>query len=299
MKRPPFFGIILAAVGTLVLTPDSMFMRLSAMNGTQMFAWRGLLMGTMLLLGWLLSSRHRGRDLRAVATGGGLTIIACQYVNATLFSLGIATAPAAIVLFGLATVPIFAAIFTWLIIGERTGRATWVTIALVMAGIGIAVLSGNSGQFDFNLASVLGALAGLGVASVLALNFVVLKARPALPILLVIGIGALLAGLTGLALTGVPDMARGHVWAIAITGAIILPFSFFTLSLAARYTHASNVSLLMLLETVLGPIWVWLAIGEAMTPGMIIGGTIVIVSLAIYLMLPVLRLSREKRQDAS
>ncbi len=299
MKRHGYYGIFLALTGTLVLTPDAMFMRLSEMNGAQMFAWRGLLMGTMLVLAWGISSRHRCRDLKAAATGGGLTIILCQYFNATLFSLGIATAPAAIVLFGLATVPVFAAVFTWLILGGRTGRATWVTIVIVMAGIGIAVMSGETGQINLDWPSFLGALAGLGVASVLAMNFVVLKARPQLPILLVIGIGALLAGLTGLILTGVPDMLRGQVWAIAITGAIILPFSFFTMSLAARYTHASNVSLLMLLETVLGPIWVWLAIGEAMTAGMIIGGTIVVVSLAIYLMIPVLPLNREMRHDAS
>jgi len=299
MKRPPAFGILLAAFGALVLTPDSMFMRLSEMNGPQMFAWRGLLMGSMLLLAWVVSSKHRRRDLMSLGTGAGLMIIICQYFNATLFSLGIAIAPVAIVLLGLATVPVFAAIFTWALIGEPTGRATWITIAIVLTGIGLAVLSGETGQISLDLASLLGALAGLGVALVMALSFVILKAKPAVPILLVIGIGALLAGLTGLAVTGPTAMMQGHIWAIVITGAVILPITFFTLSLAARYTHAANVSLLMLLETVLGPIWVWLAIGEGLTPGMIFGGAIVIVSLAIYLILPVLRLSMKKRQDAS
>lgn len=289
MKRSPGFGIMLATVGTLVLTPDSMFMRLSEMSGAQMFAWRGLLMGSVLLLAWVLSSRHRKRDLMALGTGAGLTIVICQYVNATLFSLGIATAPVAIVLFGLAAVPVFAALFAWAIIGERASRGTWITIIVVMAGIGIAVLSGKSGQISLDWASLLGALAGLGVASVLALNFVVLRGWPDLPILLVIGVGAVLAGLTGLAITGPAAMAEGQVWAIALTGGIVLPISFFTLSLASRYTHASNVSLLMLLETVLGPVWVWLGIGEVPTLGMILGGAIVIVALAIFLLVPILR----------
>jgi len=59
--------------------------------------------------------------------------------------------------------------------------------------------------------------------------------------------------------------------------------SFFSLSLASRYTHASNVSLLLLLETVLGPLWVWLGVGEEPTPMMLVGGVIVVGSLAIYL----------------
>ena len=49
---------------------------------------------------------------------------------------------------------------------------------------------------------------------VLALNFVILRARPDLPIPLVIGLGAALAGVTGVVITGPAQMADGHVWAI-------------------------------------------------------------------------------------
>ena len=85
-------------------------------------------------------------------------------------------------------------------------------------------------------------------------------------------------------MTGPVAMFNGQIWAIFITGAVILPASFFCLSLASRYTHASNVSLLMLLETVLAPIWVWWGVGEAPTTNMIIGGAVVIGSLGAYLM---------------
>jgi drug/metabolite transporter (DMT)-like permease len=118
---------------------------------------------------------------------------------------------------------------------------------------------------------------------VLALNFVILRAQPQVPILLVIGLGAVLAGATGVIVTGPAAMLQGEVWAIAICGLVILPVSFFSLSLASRYTHASNVSLLLLLETVLGPLWVWLGTGEGPTPMMLLGGLIVVVTLAIYL----------------
>ncbi len=117
----------------------------------------------------------------------------------------------------------------------------------------------------------------------LALNFVVLRAQGSLPIALVVGAGSFLAGLTGLAATGPAAMTDGALWAILVAGVVILPFSFFGLSLASRYTHASNVSLLMLLETVLGPLWVWLGTGEAPTRAMLLGGAIVVGSLAIYL----------------
>ena len=77
-----------------------------------------------------------------------------------------------------------------------------------------------------------------------------------------------------------PDRNIGY---IIFTCTIILPISFFLLSFAARYTHASNVSLALLLETVLGPVWVWIGTPERPTPMMLFGGFIVILSLLTYL----------------
>lgn len=283
MTRHPLFGLALAAFGALVLTPDAMLLRLSEMSGPQMLGWRGFFMGTALITIWLLSSRARMADLALVASGAGAAIVICQFFNSALFALGIGAAPVAIVLFGVATTPIWAALLAWLLLGERTAGATWITIAAVALGIGIAVLGGEDLAASPG-AVVFGAVAGLGVALMLAMNFVVLRARPALPIPLLIGLGALCAGAAGVTATGPAQMTDGNVWAIALTGCIILPISFLSLSIASRHTPASNVSLLLLLETVLGPAWVWLALGEALTPRMLLGGGIVVVAIAAYLL---------------
>lgn len=283
MTRHPAFGLMLAAFGALVLTPDAMFLRLSGMSGTQMMGWRGIFMGTALIVVWLLTSRDRKRDLRLLASGGGAGIVVAQFFNSTLFTLGIASSPAAILLLGVATTPIWAALLSWLLLGDRTSRATWITIAVVAIGISIAVLGGGAGVGVSMRTIMLGALAGLGVALMLAVNFVVLRSRPELPIPLLIGLGALGVGGVGVSVTGSSHMLEGQVWAIAVTGLVILPISFLTLSIASRHTAAANVSLLLLLETVLGPIWVWLVIGEAMTPAMLVGGAIVVAAIAAFL----------------
>ena len=101
-----------------------------------------------------------------------------------------------------------------------------------------------------------------------------------------LGTGALLAGLMGLLVAGPGRITDGNVAAILVTALLILPASFFSLSQASRYTQAANVSLLMLLETVLGPLWVWIALGEAPTARMLTGGAIVLASLALYILLP-------------
>jgi drug/metabolite transporter (DMT)-like permease len=276
-------GVLLALIGTLVLTPDAMLMRLSGMEGFQMTGWRGLFMGTMMLLAWAVTSRDRAGDMARLCSGPGAMIVLAQVLNSILFCLGIASAPAAVVLMGVAAVPVFSALLSRVVTGETTSALTWAAIAAVMTGIGIAVLGGGHGDVDLNWRAVTGAVFGLGVAFVLALNFVTLRASPDLPILLAIGIGAWIAGVVGWSITGVEAMFEGRIWAMAITGGVVLPVSFFMLSLAARHTVAANVSLLMLLETVLGPLWVWIGVGERPTVAMLIGGAIVVGSLAVYL----------------
>ncbi|QFT96706.1 EamA-like transporter family protein [Roseovarius sp. THAF8] len=276
-------GVLLALVGTVVLTPDAMLMRLSGMEGIQMTGWRGLFMGTMMLLAWAVTSRDRGGDMARLRSGPGAMIVVAQVLNSMLFCMGIASAPAAVVLMGVAAVPVFSALLSRVVTGETTSALTWAAIAAVMAGIGIALLGGGHGDVALNWAAVTGAGFGLGVAFVLALNFVTVRASPDLPILLAIGVGAWIAGGIGWSVTGVEAMFQGRVWAMAITGGVVLPVSFFMLSLAARHTLAANVSLLMLLETVLGPLWVWIGVGERPTAAMLVGGAIVVGSLTVYL----------------
>lgn len=79
-------------------------------------------------------------------------------------------------------------------------------------------------------------------------------------------------------------MTQGVLPAILLTALVILPLSFFLLSQASRHTAAANVSLLLLLETVLGPLWVWLGTGEAPTWRMLTGGAVVIIALAAFLL---------------
>lgn len=282
MNRHPLFGLALALFGTLTLTPDALLMRLSEMSGFQMAAWRGMMMGTVMLLGWAVTSKSHRRDLTMLNTRPGRAIVLCQVFNSMLFCLGIALAPAAVVLIGVAAVPVFAACLAWLIIGESTHKATWAAMAAVLFGIGLAV-SGKGEGAVLNGSALLGALFGLGVALVLALNFVILRARPQIPIPLAIGIGAWTAGLISLGIVGPDALGQGQYLYMIITGGLVLPVSFFCLSLASRYTHAANVSLLMLLETVLGPLWVWLGVGEEPTSRMLWGGAVVVISLALYL----------------
>jgi len=125
---------------------------------------------------------------------------------------------------------------------------------------------------------------GLGVAFSLATNFVIIRHDRNVAFEMALGVGAVIAGLCAFTLFPTAlSVGLGSGLIIASTGIIILPVSFILLSRAARYTSASNVSLLMLLETALGPLWVWIAIGETPTHFTLIGGTIVVSAIIYFL----------------
>ncbi len=281
----PLFGIYLALFGVFVLSPDTMFMRFSEMEAMQMVGWRGTLSGGILITWWLTINIGRlKKRLPEIFTAAGFVIILAHCANSALFSFGIATAPVFLVLLGVSTVPVFSSILANVMLGEPASKTTWLATLGVVSGILIAISGESRTGIGINPQSVLGALAGLGVAFTLALTFVMLRKHRNIPLVPTLGLGALSAGLIGISVVGPSVMLDGNPWAIAITGAIILPISFLSLSYASRYTHASNVSLIILLETILGPIWVWIGIGERPSPMMLIGGAIVLICLFFYLL---------------
>ena len=284
LKNPSTVGLSLALFGALLLTPDTLFMRISELDGFTMLAWRGGLSGLGYLLIWAWFSLRLELKIPNLLTLSFAIVVICQIINATFFSLAIAVAPVTIVLISVATAPIFSAILSWFFLGETLSKFSIGTAILVLLGLYISVLGGDATLIELDTSTLLGALFGLGVAFTLAMNFTIIRKDKNVPFVLAIGIGALLAGSLGLLCADnlywppVKNMA-----AIAVTGIIILPVSFCTLSYAARFVPSSTVSLIMLLETVLGPLWIWWGIGEEPTNAMLLGGAIVVFSLTAFL----------------
>ena len=276
------YGVGLALAGALLLTPDALFMRISSMSTFQMLGWRGLCLGFIFLTAWRLTSKAWRADLATLGSGTALVVVTCQVMNTTLFPMGISIAPVAPVLLGVATVPIWSALLARQLYDETTTRATWIAITLVILGLTLAVT--DKGESALDAYAIAGAACGLGVAFALALTFVTLRHNPCLPLLLVIGLGSMISGTSGWLITGPAEMINGTVWAALVSALLILPLSFFALNEASRHTAAANVSLLLLLETILAPIWVWLGTGEAPSPRMITGGALVIVTLIVYVL---------------
>ena len=278
-------GLMLALAGALLLTPDTLLMRLSELDGGAMLAWRACLAGLVFLSIGLIARFKEEKGNRArVSSFGFWSLVICQIGNASFFAFGIALAPVAVVLLAVATVPVIAALLGYFLLGELADRRVWATIVLVFSGILMSVAGDIERGMNIDFETLLGACCGLAVAISLAFNFVIIRKNKTVPFELAIGLGALIAGCTAFYLWPAAWQVRGaSLIYISVTGLIILPVSFFLLSKASRLTSAANVSMIMLLETVLGPLWVWLGIKETPNSLTLLGGVLVVGALGFFL----------------
>ena len=285
-----FKGIGIATIGALILSPDTLFMRWSEMDAWSMLTWRGFEMGLMLILFSSCFKIYRKNFIK-VFSRVGIWIILSQILSSIFFTYGVAETSVSLILFCLATSPIFASIFSIFILHEKTTISTWITAFFALIGVGISVANGENVINAPQGSVFIGTVCGIGAAATLGLSLVFLRSKPDIPAMTVTGLSSFSYGIVGLIIVSPDLLFRGDIIAISLTGLIILPISFACLTFATRYTQASNIGLLMLLETALGPFWVWLGTNETPNFFMIIGGVVVVCSLAWYILVDQIKIS--------
>ena len=270
-------GITLALVGVLVLSPDALLIRLIDADRATLLFWRALLQGGTLAL--VLALYYRGSLPRVIRSMGRTGIVATGVfaLSTILFVSSITQTEAANTLFIMATAPLFAALISWIGMGERVARRTWIAIVCALAGVGIIFAGGLGGG------TLLGDLLGLGAALSLATQLSIARHARAISLVPALAGGMFVAA--GVAwVTYAEPLALGPgdpLW-LFLLGVMVLPIAFGLLTLAPRYVASPEVSLIMQLEAVLGPIWVWLGVGEVPPTATFVGGAIVLVTLVVH-----------------
>ncbi|MBC7178916.1 MAG: EamA family transporter, partial [Roseovarius sp.] len=127
-------GLIITALGVLFVVPDSLFVRLIDGDAASIAFWRGITAGSVILTGVLLFQGFRG--IRTVAQTGrnGLLYTFLIAITAPGFVFAVSLTSVANVVFILASMPVFAAIFSRIFLGEAISKRMVLTLAGVFAG---------------------------------------------------------------------------------------------------------------------------------------------------------------------
>lgn len=274
-------GVALVALGVAVLSPDSLLVRLIQTDAGTLLFWRGLL--TALSLGLMVQAGHGRASLNAAHQIGrpGLLAGALFGGSSICFTLSVLNTLVAHTLIILATAPLWAAAFSRIFLQETVTWRTWAAIAGCILGIGVTVSGSHDGGAAFS--SVQGGdLLALLTAFLVAGHWTTLRrvgARDKRPAL---ALGGLIAA--GLALPFAQPLAVPPLSALylGLLGLGVIPVAFALMAAGTRYLPSAEVAMMLLLETVLGTLWVWLALGERPGPLTFLGGAIVIATLIAY-----------------
>jgi drug/metabolite transporter (DMT)-like permease len=277
-------GIMVATIGVLILSFDALLVRLADSPATTVVFWRGFCLAIAVSALMLVTGRFHQWRQWFLAGPLAWCVTVLYGLCMTLFVASIHHTSVANTVVILASSSLFAALFSIWLMGERLSRATWLAIASAFAG----VLLVFGGSITLNSAQWLGDVLALALAMVMGLSLTLMRKQPELPRLpMVAGSGAVAAGLmTLLASMGwvgspLEVSSTGLGW-LALMGLVQIPIASILLMQATKFLPAAEVSLFLLLETILGPVWVYWVLNEAVSDTTLLGGSVVLLTLALH-----------------
>lgn len=265
-------GVIITFLGGLALSFDIPVLRLADGNVWTILFLRSILTVAVAIVAWLAIRIIRGHVPRLVPGWPGAAV-ACLYAASTIFfMLSVFNTTSANVAFILAFNPMFGALLSWIFLGERPRRTTFIAMAAMTIGVLIIVSSGlESGHIWGDLSAAASALAIAGALTYSRASRQDFGFTPIVAAILPAIIGGLMVSKVGYAV--------GDPFWITLNGLFLTPFAFWALAIGPKYLSAAETGMFYLLETVLAPVWVWLVFSEEPPVATLIGGAIILAAL--------------------
>lgn len=268
-------GFLLTALGVAVLSFDALLIRKIGVEAFDLLFWRGALMALVIFVWYRWRTPERplfsmdAAYWRSALLFGGSAVC---FVTAMMMTSVVN------VLVIVSAQPLFAALMSRIFLGARVSLLTWFAIVLSMAGIAWVLL----GSHQSDEGQLIGDLIALMCSLCLSAKFVNDRAvshRDMTPALILSGV--LVAVISVIA--GEPFSLQGEAWGWMLLMCLgLVPIAFILITLGPMRIPAADVGMLMLLETALGPLWVWLWLDEAPSLSAVQGGVLVVVTLLAH-----------------
>ena len=271
-------GRLLVAAAAVCWSGGGLMARLVDTDPWTTVFWRGVFCASFLAV--VTALRERADTPRVLAAMGatGLGVAVCFAIGSTCFIMALDRTAVANVLIIQSLSPFMAGLLGWAWMGERLAGRTWIAMSVALLGSAIML------SRYFHTTTATGSLGGDLLAFTVALSFasaiVLLRRGRQVQMLPAAGLAALLTAIFA-SLSARPATADARdLVLLAIFGAGQLGLGMILFTAGARRIAVAEASLIAVLESVLGPVWVWLLLGE--NPGLpsIVGGVIVLAALA-------------------
>jgi drug/metabolite transporter (DMT)-like permease len=269
-------GSLLAFVAVMFITPDSIFIRLSNIETWGMLFYRGAIPFVAVLIGLLFFYKNNFlKALLGIGYPGIFYVISFSICNIT-FIISIQNTNVANTLVLIAMAPMFSAILGAIFLKEIPDQNTWV--AIIITFLAVAYIFYDS----IELGNFYGDIFGLITAFGLACNAVLARFAKDRDLVPSAVIGKLCVALFSLFFVESFALVESDIIIVPLMCIMCVAIPFVLVTIAPRFIQAAEVNLFFLLETIIGPIWVWLIIKEQPSLETIQGGAVIITTIAIH-----------------
>jgi drug/metabolite transporter (DMT)-like permease len=266
-------GALLVACAATCWSSGALITRLVATGPWTTSLWRSLFASLFLAL---VLRIVWGRGIIAHWRHGGLPVLAvavCMAVSSTCFILSLALTSVANTLILMSTGPYVAGLLGWLLLGERVAPRTWLTMGVALAGAVVMV------SHSYTPGAMVGDLLAIVMAGSFATATVLVRRHPEIQMAPAAVLATLITGLVALPLADPLDTAPRDLALLAFFGVGQFGAGFLLFMTGARLIPAAQSSLIGMLETVLGPLWVWLVLSERPGAASLAGGALILAAL--------------------
>jgi drug/metabolite transporter (DMT)-like permease len=269
-------GSLLAFIAVMFITPDSLFIRLSNVDTWGLVFYRGIIPFFTVLIGMLVIYKLNFFKMLFTSGHHGLIYILTFSVTNITFVVSIQNTNVANTLVMIAMAPMLSAILGAFFLKEIPDRKTWVAIAVTfLAAVYIFYDS-------LQLGSIYGDILGLVTAFGLAVGAVTIRSAKKKNLVPAAVVGKLLVAVFALFFIETYTLVGQDLFIVPLMCVMCVAIPFVLVTIAPRFIPAEEVNLFFLLETIIGPVWVWMVIKEQPSIETIQGGIIIILTIAIH-----------------
>ncbi len=269
-------GSLLAFVAVMFITPDSLFIRLASVDTWSLVFYRGIIPFFTVLIGMLLI--YKANFFKMLFTSGrhGIIYIITFSITNIAFVVSIQNTNVANTLVMIAMAPMLSAILGAIFLNEMPDSKTWIAIAVTFfAAIYIFYDS-------LQLGNIFGDLLGLVCALGLAVGAVTIRSAKTKNLVPAAVVGKLLVAIFAIFFVETYALVGRDLLIVPLMCVMCVAIPFVLVTIAPRFIPAEEVNLFFLLETIIGPIWVWMVIKEQPSLETIQGGIVIILTIAIH-----------------
>jgi len=269
-------GSLMAFVAVMFITPDSLFIRLSNVDTWGLVFYRGIIPFFTVFLVMLIIYKLSFFKILLSSGYQGLIYIATFSLTNITFVVSIQNTNVANTLVMIATAPMLSAILGAIFLKEPPDRKTWISIIITF--IAIIYIFFDSLKLGNFYGDILGFITALG----LAIGAVTIRSAKNKNLVPAAVVGKLFVATFALFFIESFILVDKDLLIIPLMCILCVAIPFVLVTIAPRFIPAAEVNLFFLLETIIGPIWVWLIIKEQPSIETLQGGVIIIITIAIH-----------------